>query len=202
MNMNYTKRDPWNREKILDYLKNHLKESRLHHILGVVDAAKNLALFYGENINKAERAALYHDILKDKDKIWLVSYLKNHGEEPVEGLLSWKTLHAPAGAIFAKEVCGEDDEEILNAVRFHTTGRRDMTLLEKIIFVSDYIEKGRSFPGVEKIRALSKVDLDQALIASLENSIRHLQGRNEHVMSLSLETLTYYQEASTRKDTT
>lgn len=200
MNMHYTKKSPWSKEEILVYLKNHLKESRLHHILGVVKAAKELAADYGEDLNKAELAALYHDILKDKDKKWLVSYIKSHGEEPAEGLLAWKTLHAPAGAIFAKEVCGQANEEILNAVRFHTTGRVNMTLLEKIIFVADYIEEGRNFNGVDDLRTLARLDLDQAVLASLENSIRHLRKMNEHVMSSSLEAATYYKELITRKD--
>ncbi len=200
MNMNYIKKRPWTREDILAYLRGNLKESRVLHILGVAEAAKELASVYGEEQDKAELAALYHDILKDKDKNWLISYLKSHGEEPFEGLLAWKTLHAPAGAIFAKEVCGQKSEEILNAIRFHTTGRAGMTLLEKIIFVADYIEEGRSFPGVDELRMLARMDLDQAVLASLKSSIRHLRDMNEHVMSLSLEALTYYQEVTSRKD--
>lgn len=200
MNMNYIKKRPWTREDILAYLRSNLKESRVLHILGVAEAAKELASVYGEDQDKAELAALYHDILKDKDKNWLISYLKSHGEEPIEGLLAWKTLHAPAGAIFAKEVCGQKSEEILNAIRFHTTGRADMSVLEKIIFVADYIEEGRSFPGVDELRMLARMDLDQAVLASLESSIRHLRDMNEHVMSLSLEALTYYQEVTSRKD--
>jgi len=198
--MDYTKKTQWSKEEILVYLKNHLKKSRLQHILGVVKSAKELAAVYGEDSDKVELAALYHDILKDKDKNWLLSYMKLHGEEPIEGLLAWKTLHAPAGAIFAKEVCGEENEEILNAVRFHTTGRADMTLLEKIIFVADYIEEGRSFPEVDELRALAGLDLDQAVLASLKSSIRHLEEMNEHVMSLSLEAEAYYREVIRRKD--
>lgn len=200
MNMDYTKKSRWSKEEILVYLKNHLKKSRFQHILGVVKAAKELAETYGEDLEKAELAALYHDILKDKDRDWLLSYMKRHGEEPNEGLLAWKTLHAPAGAIFAKEVCGEEDEEILNAVRFHTTGRAEMTLLEKIIFVADYIEEGRSFPEVDGLRALAGLDLDQAVHASLKSSIIHLREMNEHVMSLSLEAEAYYREVTRRKD--
>ena len=75
-----------------------------------------------------------------------------------------------------------------------------MTLLEKIIFVADYIEEGRSFPGVDELRMLARMDLDQAVLASLKSSIRHLRDMNEHVMSLSLEALTYYQEVTSRKD--
>lgn len=200
MNMDYTKMSRWSKEELLVYLKNHLKKSRFQHILGVVKAAKELSVIYGEDQEKAELAALYHDILKDKDRNWLLSYMNHHGEEPIEGLLAWQTLHAPAGAIFAKEVCGEENEEILNAVRFHTTGRVGMTLLEKIIFVADYIEEGRSFPEVDELRAIARLDLDQAVLASLKSSIRHLREMNEHIMSISLETEVYYRELIRRRD--
>ncbi|MFH5835993.1 bis(5'-nucleosyl)-tetraphosphatase (symmetrical) YqeK [Proteiniclasticum sp. C24MP] len=200
MSMNYTEQTPWSRKDLLDYLSSHLKESRLQHILGVAKAAKELAALYDSDGDKAEMAALYHDILKDKDKAWLVGYMRDHGEEPGEGLLAWKTLHAPAGSIFAREVCGQQDEEILRAVRYHTTGRAGMSLLEKIIFVADYIEEGRTFKGVERLRALAGSDLDKAVLASLESSITYLRKSDAHVMSQSLEAVQYYTEAIAGKD--
>ena len=200
MSMNYTTGKPWSKKDLLDYLSRHLKESRVRHILGVAQAAKELSKVYGTDPDKVERAALYHDILKDKDKSWLVSYMRQHGEEPGEGLLAWKTLHAPAGSIFAKEICGERDEDTLNAIRYHTTGRPGMSLAEKIIFVSDYIEEGRDFNGVEQLRTLARKDLDQAVLASLLSSISYLKNRNEHIMSRSLEAVTYYREVTERKD--
>ncbi|MBO1265778.1 bis(5'-nucleosyl)-tetraphosphatase (symmetrical) YqeK [Proteiniclasticum sp. SCR006] len=200
MSMNYTVGKPWSKKDLLDYLNHHLKESRVRHILGVAQAAKELSKLYGIDPDKVERAALYHDILKDKDKIWLVSYMRQHGEEPGEGLLAWKTLHAPAGSIFAKEVGGERDEETLNAIRYHTTGRPGMSLAEKIIFVSDYIEEGRDFDGVEQLRTLARKDLDQAVLASLLSSISYLKKRNDHVMTQSLEAVAYYTEVTERKD--
>jgi len=200
MSMNYTKEKPWSKRDLMDYLTSHLKESRVRHILGVAHAAKELSKLYGIDSDKVERAALYHDMLKDKDKSWLVSFMRQHGEEPGEGLLAWKTLHAPAGSIFAKEICGERDEDTLNAIRYHTTGRPGMSLAEKIIFVSDYIEEGRNFDGVEQLRSLAREDLDQAVLASLLSSISYLRKMNEHVMSQSLEAVAYYTEVTERKD--
>lgn len=200
MNTNYTKSSPWNKKDILAYLKSHLKESRVRHVLGVAKAAKDMAERYGADVEKAELAALYHDILKDREMEWLLTYMRDHGEEPGEGLLAWKTLHAPAGAIFARETGGERDEDILLAVRYHTTGRTDMRLLEKIIFVADYIEEGRSFPGVEHLRALAEKDLNQAVLACLESSLDHLRTHNEHVLSHSLEAWAYYKKVTERKD--
>ena len=200
MSMNYTKGKPWSKKDLKDYLTSHLKESRVRHILGVAEAAKELSEIYGMEREKAERAALYHDILKDKEEHWLIAFMREHGEEPGEGILAWKTLHAPAGSIFAREICGEQDEDILHAIRYHTTGRPAMSLLEKIIFVSDYIEEGRDFDGVERLRTLAREDLDQAVLASLQSSISYLRKSSAHVMSQSLEAVTYYKEVTERKD--
>lgn len=192
MNMDYTNENTWSIDEIKQYLKNNVKEKRYEHILGVAEAAKSLAEQYGENIEHAEIAAYYHDILKDKNFEWLVSYIREMGEDPGEGLSAWKTLHAQAGAIFARSEAGLNDQRILDAVRYHTTGRENMSLLEKIIFVADFIEAGRVFEGVELIRDLAKSDLDQAVLASLNSSISYLKEQNAYVMSTSLEAQIYY----------
>ncbi len=192
MNMDYINENAWSIDAIKQYLRSNVKQKRYEHIQGVAEAAKSLAALYGENIEHAEIAAYYHDILKDKDHDWLVSYIREMGEDPGEGILAWKTLHAQAGAIFARSEGGMRDQGILDAVRYHTTGRKNMTLLEKIIFVSDFIEAGRVFEGVELIRNLAESDLDLAVLASLNSSISYLKEQNAYVMSASLEAQIYY----------
>lgn len=192
MNMDCISKNTWSIDEIRFFLESNVTRKRYLHILGVSEAAKTLAMQHGEKPLHAEIAALYHDILKDRSKEWLVSYIREMGEDPGEGLLAWKTLHAQAGAIFAKAAGGIDDERILDAVRYHTTGRENMKILEKIIFVADYIEPGRSFEGVEQIRHLAESDLDGAVLSSLNSSISYLQKQNEYVMSLSLKAQIYY----------
>ncbi len=193
MNMDYTDKSVWSIDKIRHFLMNNVKQERFQHIMGVAESAKSLAVHYGESIADAEVAAYYHDILKDRNKEWLVSYIREEGEDPGEGLLAWKTLHAQAGAIFAKSEGGISNLEILNAVRYHTTGRASMGLLEKIIFVADFIEAGRTFDGVDEIRAIAESDLDRAVFESLNSSISYLRKKNEYVISTSLEARIYYE---------
>lgn len=192
MNMDYINENAWNIDEIKKYLKSNVNEKRFQHILGVADAAKSLAIRYGESIEHAETAAFYHDILKDRSREWLVAYIREMGEDPGEGLLAWKTLHAQAGAIFAKFEGGLNDQNILDAVRFHTTGRENMTLLEKIIFVADFIEAGRIYEGVHLLRDLAASDLDRAVLASLNQSISYLREQKAYVMSASLQAQIYY----------
>ncbi|BCE15522.1 hypothetical protein RSC3_02878 [Bacillus paralicheniformis] len=89
--------------------------------------------------------------------------------------------HAPAGAALVKTEVGITDEDILSAIRFHTSGRPNMTLLEKVIYVADYIEPGRRFPGVEEVRTLAEEDLDLALIQALKNTMTFLISKNQAV---------------------
>ncbi|PAM94525.1 phosphohydrolase, partial [Flavobacterium sp. IR1] len=97
-------------------------------------------------------------------------------------------LHAPCGAYYVKEEIGLKDEEVLNAIRYHTTGKPDMTLLEKVVFLADYIEPGRQFKGVSEVRELSEKDLDEAIIKSLENTITFLMKRRQPVYPDTLNT--------------
>lgn len=192
MSMNYTDKMTWTREDIHDYLRDHLNAGRYQHTLGVVKAAVELAHLHGADAEKAEYAALCHDMLKEKDRDWLISFITDNGEEAGEGLLAWKTLHAQAGAIFAERQCGQADSDILNAIRFHTTGRVQMSLLEKIIFVADFIEEGRSFRGVDELRQRARTDLDAAVLEALENSLSFLKEKGEHVMPISEAARNHY----------
>lgn len=188
MNENSIKKNPWSEKKVKKYLKEHLKPARYQHVMGVKKAAVALGEKYDYDLNACTMAALYHDILKEEDKTSLESFIHRHGETPGESIHSWRTMHAQAGAIFAKEVAGVEDEDILNAIRYHTTGRKGMGMLEKIIFMADYIEEGRSFNGVDKVRKLAFKDLDLAMLKSLDLSLINLIQKGNYIMPSSLET--------------
>ncbi|HZG71774.1 MAG TPA: bis(5'-nucleosyl)-tetraphosphatase (symmetrical) YqeK, partial [Chondromyces sp.] len=96
--------------------------------------------------------------------------------------------HAPVGAYLVKEEAGIEDEEVLNAIRFHTSGRVGMTLGEKIVYLADYIEPGRHFPGVEEVREMAKKDLDTALIQAVKNTIQFLMKKNQPIFPDTFDT--------------
>lgn len=163
---------------VISKLKASMKESRFKHSLGVMDTSIILARRYGEDVKKAEHAGLIHDCARDIPVETQLKMAENFGillddiekHEPV-------LIHGPLGAEIARRTFGIEDEEILKAVRLHTTGDKNMTLLEKIVFLSDYIEPGRCFPGVEDLRVKAFKDLDEAIISAFDSTIRYVVGR-------------------------
>lgn len=165
----------WSNEEILQYLKENLKESRYEHTLGVVNTAKALAKINGVEEEKAELAALIHDSAKNMH----INSMKKMLEENFEQIdyIEEKTpqlLHGKVAAIIGKNIMGIEDEEILSAAAYHTTGKGNMTLLEKIIYIADYIEPNRVYPGVEELRKLTFEDLDKGVIVGLNNTINYI----------------------------
>lgn len=165
----------WSNEEILEYLKENLKESRYEHTLGVVKTAKALAKINGVEEEKAELAALIHDSAKNMN----INSMKKMLEENFEQIddIEEKTpqlLHGKVAAIIGKNIMGIEDEEVLSAAAYHTTGKGNMTLLEKIIYIADYIEPNRVYPGVEELRKLTFEDLDKGVIVGLNNTINYI----------------------------
>ncbi len=155
-------------------VKQRLTNSRYEHTLRVAKTAEQLARKYNESVERTKLAALLHDYAKcdpeEELKRQIIQYnlpreLLNYNKE------LW---HGPVGAKVAKEKFGILDEDVLHAIYYHTTARAKMTKLEMIIFVADYIEPGRKFPGVEEVRNLVKVDLEKAALKVLGNTIMHL----------------------------
>lgn len=174
----------WSDDKIMDYLKENLKESRLKHSLGVKDTAVKLAKIYHEDVEKARIAGLVHDCAKYMKNEDMLNIAEKSGYNINEVCLKNPSLlHGVAGSYVAKNIMEIDDEYILNAITYHTTGRRNMTLLEKIIFMADYIEPSRDFPGVEDVRKLAYEDIDKALLKSLDKTIAYVikEGQLLHV---------------------
>jgi len=165
----------WDEKEMFHYLQINLKESRLKHSLSVSDTAVTLATIYGQNIEKARIAGLVHDCAKNMTAEQLVKVAKEYKIEIDEIYKQNPSiLHGLVGSIIAQSVMGILDEDILSAIRYHTTGRKNMSILEKIIYIADYIEPLRKFNGVEELRNLSKIDLDAAIIQSLENTIKYV----------------------------
>lgn len=175
-------------KRALEIVQKQLKEERYLHTVGVVSTAIQLAKSYGIDEKKAELAAIFHDYAKYRPKEEMRSIIIN--EKMPSDLLEFhhELWHAPVGAYLVKTEVGIEDEEILLAIRSHTTGRPGMTDLEKVIFLADYIEPGRKFPGVEEARALANKDLNQALIFSLKNTIHFLMSKNQPIYPETFQT--------------
>ncbi|MEJ8547486.1 bis(5'-nucleosyl)-tetraphosphatase (symmetrical) YqeK [Brevibacillus borstelensis] len=175
-----------NREALLGQVRAQMHEKRYQHTLGVAETARQLALQYGADPDQAELAGLLHDYCK----CWPVERMRDvliRHDLPAELLNGDKELwHSFAGAIVIQTEMNISDPAVIQAVRYHTTGRVGMTLLEKIICVADYIEPNRSFTGVETIRGLSGQDLDKALAHALGSTIQHLIQQKKAVYPLTL----------------
>lgn len=169
------------REQALNIVKAQLTEHRYQHTLGVMETAIDLARRYGADEKKAELAAIFHDYAKFRPKDEMKKIIVTQGMS--NDLLEYNTelWHAPVGAYLAEAEAGITDLEVLDAIRYHTSGRRGMTKLEKVIYLADYIEPGRHFPGVEEVRDLAKINLDDALIKSVQNTIIFLMKKNQAI---------------------
>ena len=155
--------------------RERLSEKRYLHTLGCEETAAALARRYGACEASARAAALLHDITKELDTPEQLKLCASYDIIPDKiQRESSALLHALTGAAVAAHVF-HAPEEIARAIRYHTTGRAGMALLEKIIYLADYIEPGRAFPGVEKVRALADTDIDRALVLALSMSVRHLE---------------------------
>lgn len=170
----------WSEENIKNYLLKNLKTKRYEHSLGVKDTAIKLAQIYNSDEEKAKLAGLIHDCAKNMDDNQLVDICKAHGVEINEVCKeSPQLLHGAAAAIIAKETMEIKDTDILNAITYHTTGRKNMSVLEKIIYISDYIEPLRNFPGVDELRRMAFQDLDKALLKSFNDTIKFVIDRGQ-----------------------
>ncbi|MFR4582030.1 bis(5'-nucleosyl)-tetraphosphatase (symmetrical) YqeK [Clostridium cadaveris] len=192
----------WNEEMIKDYLKKHLKESRYKHVLGVVETSEKLAEIYGADKNKARFAALIHDLAKGRSDEDLIKITGENGYDICyEERRSPQLLHGLVAAIIAKNEMGIEDNEILNAAAFHTTGKANMTLLEKIVYIADYIEPNRDFPGVKKLREITFHNLDKGVLQGFDNTIKFVIDRKEILHLKTIEARNYLLQEVIKGDT-
>jgi predicted HD superfamily hydrolase involved in NAD metabolism len=170
-----------NREKALRLVKEQLTERRYTHTIGVMEAAVDLAARNNVNVKKAELAAIFHDYAKFRDKDEMLQIIIDQ-KMPQDLLLYDDELwHAPVGAYLVEKEAGITDAEIIEAIKCHTSGKIDMSPLDKVLYVADYIEPGRDFPGVEQIRESAKTSLDIAVIQAMKNTISFLLKRNQPI---------------------
>jgi len=168
-----------------------LKPKRVAHVLGCRDTAVKLAKLWGADPVDAARAALLHDVTKALDGPLQLTLCNSYGiildnfsvQNP-------KTLHALTGSLVAKQVFGEN-ASVVSAIGSHTTGKADMNTLEKIIYVADYMEPNRDFPGVDKLRSLAFADLDGALKLGLEMTLSVLRQEGKTISPESQQALDF-----------
>lgn len=170
--------------------------ARFEHTLGVSYIAAALAMRYGYDIKKAQLAGLLHDCAKhyNGEKILQSCEKYNISMTDVERKNPF-LLHAKLGAFLAMHKYHIEDEEIIGAILVHTTGKPDMTLLDKILYVADYIEPGRcKAPNLEEIRTLAFTDLDEALRRILEDTITYLKEKQGPLDEMSCRAWEYYKD--------
>lgn len=183
-----------NREKMISRLKGKISEKRFEHSLGVEYTAACLAMVHGADVEKARIAGLLHDCAKGLPTKTKLEKARKHNlyvsdyEETNPDM-----LHGKLGAYYAKSKYDVSDPDILNAITYHTTGRANMSLLEKIIFVADYIEPNRKMiRDLDLIRRESFVDIDEAIIHILKNTLDYLNETGVEIDQATYVTYDYY----------
>lgn len=155
-------------------------KTRYKHCLGVRDEAIKLANLYGADPEKAGLAGLVHDCVKGMEPQQMIDFYKEYNLDIKDITCEEEKLrHAKVGAYYAKLVFGIEDEEIFDAVYYHTTGKPDMPLLTKIIYIADYIEPNRRYDGVNELRNLAYKDLDAAILDGLSFTVKKLVSNNK-----------------------
>ena len=170
------------RDKMEYKLKKELDRQRFEHTLGVEQTARQMARVFGEDEEKAALAGLLHDCAKCMPLSQMIKAARRADVDPVMKE-SKALMHAVAGRCVAQDVYGVQDEDVLGAIRWHTTGRAGMTKLEKIIYLADVVEPTRKpYPGLEDLREACLTDLDEAMLAALRMSLAHVreQGKTLH----------------------
>ncbi|MEG2584233.1 MAG: bis(5'-nucleosyl)-tetraphosphatase (symmetrical) YqeK [Oscillospiraceae bacterium] len=166
--------------KIEAQLKSILSERRFKHSLGVANEAKKLAEFYNADVQKAYLAGLVHDCAKEIPTEKMVAILNDNYGIIVDSLMTAmpKLLHGTLGACVAQSEFDIYDAEVLDAIRCHTTGKANMSMLAKIIYIADYIEPNRDFEGVDELRELTYKNIDKAIIKGINMTVADLIKRD------------------------
>jgi predicted HD superfamily hydrolase involved in NAD metabolism len=178
-----------NRQDYLERTREQMPLSRWEHTLRVVETAAILADHYDADKEKVDTAAILHDFCKFWTAEELIFAIKQY-KLPQDLLLYNQELwHGPVASKIVTKEFGIQDLETTNAIFYHTTGRPDMSLVEKIVFLADYIEPGRKFPGVDAARQLALQSLDKAIVLALKQTIQFLISCGQKVYPLTYDTL-------------
>jgi len=176
------------RSELIDRLKKALKDKRFQHVLRVEETAIKLAEQYGVDVEKASIAGLCHDYAKQRSDEDFIAEIKKKRLNPL--LLDYGNAiwHGVVGAELIKDELGIWDEDILNAVRHHTTGAPVMTKLEQVIYMADYIEPGRDFTGVKKARVITAANLQAGVAYQTKHTLAYLIENGKPVYPKTIDT--------------
>ncbi|EHI70259.1 bis(5'-nucleosyl)-tetraphosphatase (symmetrical) YqeK [Streptococcus ictaluri] len=186
--MNYQNYLSLSREQLLESISAQMSQKRFQHVLGVEKAAIALAELYGYDKTKASLAALLHDYAKEcSDQVFLDLIDKYHLNPDLK---HWNNnvWHGMVGIYKIQEDFGIVNQDILRAIQIHTVGSAQMSLLDKILYVADYIEEGRQFPLVEEARQIAKSDLNKAVAFETVNTLAFLARKAQPIYPQTLET--------------
>ena len=186
--MTYESYISMSREALLAKMETVMPEKRLRHCLGVEKAARELAERFGLDVEKAGLAGLLHDYAKkvsDEDFLSLIDKYRLDLDLKKWGNNVW---HGMVGIYKIQEDLGIEDAEILRAIEIHTVGSSTMSELDKVVYVADYIEHNRDFPGVDKARELAKRSLNQAVAYETARTVEHLAHKEMPIYPQTLET--------------
>lgn len=175
-------------EKLKEDLKIVLSDSRYNHSISVMNMCEALASKYNVNVKKAKLVGLMHDMAKDMTKEEKMQYVKNNNIEC--SLIEEKIVEILHGKI-AADICKKKyqfDEEMCTAIKYHTTGKENMTLLEKILFIADKIDETRNYEGVEELRELAFEDLDKAILKNIDDTLIINIQKNKLILEESIKT--------------
>ena len=177
--------------RIKTHLLKMLPKKRYEHSIRVAEYCKKLAKIYNYDVDNAYLAGLVHDCAKNNEEYYILNMpIDSDIIFDMEEKVIPSLQHAPIGAIVAKKLYGIDNEEILSAIRYHTTAKEDMTMLEKILFISDKIEPCRNFQGVDELRKIAQSNIDLSIIKFLESNFEYLKKKGS-IHSLSIKAKKY-----------
>lgn len=186
----------WDLEKIKEDVKCCLSKSRYNHSLRVMEEAKRLAKHYDADIEKCMLCGLTHDMCKEytfeDNKNFIDKYNLSYDLLKEENK---NIIHGVIASIVVKEKYNFSDDMIL-AIKYHTTGYPNMDLLAKIVYLADKIEPSKDYPNIEEERSLAYKDIDKAIIFCLKNQIEYLKEKNKVINKMSYDTLRFLEEAS------
>lgn len=183
-------------EEIIGILKIRLSKKRFTHSVNVAEMAKKLALVHGyKNPEEAYTAGLVHDCCKEISTEEQLAMVKKSRRNVCEAELKTPALyHAVAGAYYAETVFGFTNEDFLNSIRYHTTGRANMSRLEEIVYMADLVSVERSFKDVEKFRKMAFDDLDKAILEAIKFSVGSVMEKGSFIPVQTAEAYNYYLE--------
>lgn len=183
--MNYSFKD------LSDIVKSKISLKRFKHTMAVVDMSIKLSKIYKADIEKCKIAALLHDVCKEMDVEEMKKICREYFKEDLseEDLENSEILHSFVASYWVKKNLGIEDSEILAAIKNHTLGNKNMSLVEKIVYIADAIEIGRTYPGVDEIRTLTFKDLDRGILLEIQKKERYLKniGKKSHKNTTMME---------------